>query len=200
MVGGWYLKSRCCFMAMTHEPLHLDKRNFVQWKIVDIPISFIWIIIFFNGPFAYAERSLRGWTNLIRPLLRKSKSMDMAGGWKLKFALYFMEKTHEPLHLDKWSFVHWRITNIPTSFIWIIIFFHGALEYGCISKLWGYAGTNAELLCVEFCDLVQCNICVSYLSFYCFIKVVLNIKDNNTTGDKILEVIQAHKCIYILNL
>jgi len=42
-------------MATTHEPLHLDKRSFVQWKIVDIPTSFILIIIFFNGPFEYGD-------------------------------------------------------------------------------------------------------------------------------------------------
>jgi hypothetical protein len=37
----------------TSEPLHSDKRSFVQWKIVDMSTSFIWIIIFFNGPFEY---------------------------------------------------------------------------------------------------------------------------------------------------
>jgi hypothetical protein len=41
MAGGWYLKLTFCFMVTTHEPLHLDKRSFVQWKIVDIPTSFI---------------------------------------------------------------------------------------------------------------------------------------------------------------
>jgi hypothetical protein len=40
-------------MATTHESLHLDEQTFVQWKTVDIPASFIWIIIFFNGPFEY---------------------------------------------------------------------------------------------------------------------------------------------------
>jgi hypothetical protein len=33
-----------------------------------------------------------------------------------------MEKTYDPLYLDKWSFVQWKIMDIPTSFIWIIIF------------------------------------------------------------------------------
>jgi hypothetical protein len=44
-----------CFMATTYEPLHLDKRSFVLWKIMDIPTSFIWIIIFFNAPLGYGD-------------------------------------------------------------------------------------------------------------------------------------------------
>jgi hypothetical protein len=34
-------------MATTHEPLHLNKQNFVQWKIMDMPTSVTWVIIFF---------------------------------------------------------------------------------------------------------------------------------------------------------
>jgi hypothetical protein len=65
--------------------------------------------------------------------------------------------------------------DMPTRFILIIIFFNRAFEYGGISKLWGYVGTNTKLLCAEFCNYVQCHIFVSYLSCYCFIKGVLNI-------------------------
>jgi hypothetical protein len=67
----------------------------------------------------------------------------MAGGWKFKYTFYFMKGIHETLHLDKLSFLHWKFMDIPTSFIWIIIFFDGALGYGCVSTLWGYVGTNA---------------------------------------------------------
>jgi len=59
-----------------------------------------------------------------------------------------MERTHEPLHLDVWSSVHWKIMDIPTSFIWIIIFFDGDFEYGGGSTFWGYVGTNAGPLSV----------------------------------------------------
>jgi hypothetical protein len=40
-----------------------------------------------------------------------------------------MAGTRVPLHLEKLSFVHWKITDIPKSFIWIVIFFDGAFEY-----------------------------------------------------------------------
>jgi hypothetical protein len=73
--------------------------------------------------------------------------------------------------------------NIPTGFIWIIIFLNGAFEYGNISKIWGYVGTD-EVICVEFCNFVQCHIFVNYLSCYCFIKGVLNIRDINTATEK----------------
>jgi hypothetical protein len=38
-------------METTHEPLHLDNCSFAQRKIMDIPTSFIWIIIFFDAVF-----------------------------------------------------------------------------------------------------------------------------------------------------
>jgi hypothetical protein len=41
-------------MATTHEPLHLDKWRFVQWKSLDVTATYIWTITFFGVPFAYA--------------------------------------------------------------------------------------------------------------------------------------------------
>jgi hypothetical protein len=73
----------------------------------------------------------------------------MAGGWKLKFAFCFMETAHEPLHLDKWSLVQWKITDMPTSFIWIVVSFLEAFKYGDGAKFWSYVRTDAEPLCVE---------------------------------------------------
>jgi hypothetical protein len=103
MAGGWYLKLTLRFVA-THDPLHLDKRSFLQWKIMDINTSFIWIIIFFNGTFEYGDGGifkLLSWMQnlhkskwdhnilysnrsseeelLKRPLVRESKNMNMAG-------------------------------------------------------------------------------------------------------------------------
>jgi hypothetical protein len=55
MAGVWNLKLTFGCMATTYELLHLEKRRFVQWKILGIPISFIWIIIFFNVAFEYGD-------------------------------------------------------------------------------------------------------------------------------------------------
>jgi hypothetical protein len=41
-----------------------------------------------------------------------------------------MDKTYEPLHSDKWSFVQWNIMDIPTRIIWIFFSFNEALKYG----------------------------------------------------------------------
>jgi hypothetical protein len=38
-------KLKFCCMVITHEPLHLDKQNFVQWKIVDIRTSFTGMVV-----------------------------------------------------------------------------------------------------------------------------------------------------------
>jgi hypothetical protein len=42
--------------------------------------------------------------------------MNMAGSLKLKFGFYFTELTHQLSHLDKLSFVHWKIKDVPTPF------------------------------------------------------------------------------------
>jgi hypothetical protein len=55
--------------------------------------------------------------------------------------------------------------DIPVSFIWIIISFDAVFKYGDGVKFWGYVVTNAEQLCVEFCNFVQCHIFVNYLTF-----------------------------------
>jgi hypothetical protein len=154
--------------------------------------SFIWIIIFFKGPFEYGDggifKPLRWMQNMHQstwdheilygdrpltdkqlsflPLLRKIKNTNMADGWKLKFTFYFKAITREPLHLENLSFTHWKIMYIPRSFIWIIIFFDGAFEYGGGSEFWGYVGRDTELLCAKYCNFLQCRIFVSYLSWY----------------------------------
>jgi hypothetical protein len=53
------------------------------------------------APVNVVPLNLKGEQVLIRPLKRKTKNMYMAGGRKLKFTFYFMERTHELLHLDK---------------------------------------------------------------------------------------------------
>jgi hypothetical protein len=58
-----------------------------------------------------------------------------------------METSHEMLHLDKLSLVQRKIIGIPTSFIWIIIFFCETFKYGDVAMFWGYVGINAEQLC-----------------------------------------------------
>jgi hypothetical protein len=65
--------------------------------------------------------------------------------------------------------------DTPISFIWIIILFDTVFKYGDGVKFWGYVVINAEPLCVEFCNFVQCHIFVNYLTFAVY---ELNIKNN----------------------
>jgi hypothetical protein len=162
---------------------------------------------FFNGPFEYGDGRIfkllrwmqnlhqstwdhkmlytnifRGWTSCNKITFAIIQNMNMAFGWKLKFTFYFMDSTHEPLHLDKWSLVHWKVMDIPTRFIRIVIFLTELLNMA--------AFRNCEVLCwdklhcVECCNFVKCHIFVSYLSCYCFIKGVLNITDTITAAEK----------------
>jgi hypothetical protein len=75
---------------------------------------------------------------------------------RLKLKCCNVEETHKALHLGKWSPVQWKITDVTTDFTLIIIFFDGAFEYGDSAKFWGYVEANAEPVCVEFCNFVQC--------------------------------------------
>jgi hypothetical protein len=122
--SSWYLRLTYCFMVTTHKPFNLDKQSFVQWKIVDIHASFIWIITFFNGPFEYGDDEIfkllrwmqnlhqstwdhkilyaaqifRGWTTFNKSTFARIQNMNMADSWKLKFTFYFMERSYELLH------------------------------------------------------------------------------------------------------
>jgi hypothetical protein len=124
-LGPWNLYADMFSEETTHEPLHLDKRSMVHWKII-----FVWIIIFFNRSFeygnggifrlvrwmqnmhqltcdhiiGYADISSEDEKRLLRPLTRKTKNMTMAGSWLFKFTFYyFVEITHEPLlFIVKW--------------------------------------------------------------------------------------------------
>jgi hypothetical protein len=98
----------------------LRQTKLVKWNIMDIPTSFIGIIIFFNGTseygdvgifklltwiqnlhqstwdheVLYADISSKDKQLLIRSLLRKTKNSNMEGLRMLKFT-YFMERIHE---------------------------------------------------------------------------------------------------------
>jgi hypothetical protein len=54
--------------------------------------------------------------------------------------------------------------DIPTSSIWIVILFDAVFKYDDGAKFWGYVVINAEPLCVEFCNFVQCHFFVNYLT------------------------------------
>jgi hypothetical protein len=54
----------------------------------------------------YTDRSSKDEQLLIRPILSKTKNTNMAAVWMLKFIIWFVEKTHEPLRLDKWTLVY----------------------------------------------------------------------------------------------
>jgi hypothetical protein len=79
-----------------------------------------------------------------------------------------------------------EVLYIERSWIYLQVLFESLFsvtklfQHG-VSKFCGYVGTNA---CVEFCNFVQCHICVSYVSDYYFIKGVLNIRYTNTAVKK----------------
>jgi hypothetical protein len=82
MAGGWYLKLTYCFMETTSKPLHLDKPSFAQWKIEDIPTSFMWVIIFFNRPFEYGDdgiSKLLRWMQNVHQSTRDHKICMLTG-------------------------------------------------------------------------------------------------------------------------
>jgi hypothetical protein len=86
--------------------------------------------------------------------------------------------------------------DITISFIWIIILFDAVFKYDDGAKFWGYVRINAEPLCVEFCNFVQCHIFVNYLTFA---TNELNIKYNKTATSRntTINFVHADYCIKI---
>jgi hypothetical protein len=54
----------------------------------------------------------------------------------------------------------------PINIYLNIFFFEEAFKYGNSAKTWGDVRTNAEPLCVELCNFVQCYIFVNCLIYY----------------------------------
>jgi hypothetical protein len=53
----------------------------------------------------YTDRSSKDEQLLMRLFLSKTKNTNMAAVWILKSIFCFVETTHEPLHLDKWTLI-----------------------------------------------------------------------------------------------
>jgi hypothetical protein len=82
------------------------------------------------GPWNFeCQQIFKAWTAFTLLTFVKNKNTNMKGGWNLQH-ICFVETNHEQLHSDKQSFVQWQIMDIPTIFIWIIVFLDGTLEYG----------------------------------------------------------------------
>jgi hypothetical protein len=105
---------------------------------MDVPTSFICIIAFFNGCFEYGDGG-------IFKLLRWMQNLHQS------------TCDHEILSADG-SLEDEQLLMRPLLRP-KLCFLVGAFEYGGISKLSGYVGTNAELLCVEFCNFGQSYTC-----------------------------------------
>jgi hypothetical protein len=85
----------------------------------------MWPGILYDDGFLKDERLL------ISFFCENPKNTNEVGGWKLKFVFCFTETTHEPFYLlDKWRLVEWKIVDIPTSFVWIIVLFNEVFQYG----------------------------------------------------------------------
>jgi hypothetical protein len=125
MAGHWTLKFTFFFYGDNSWTVAFRQAKFGILKIVDIHTSFI-LIIFFDGAFEYDDGGifkLLKWMQKLHQstwdhemlyadrsseeeqLLKKPKNRNMAGFWMLKFTFHFRKTIHEPLHLDKWSFV-----------------------------------------------------------------------------------------------
>jgi hypothetical protein len=55
-----------------------------------------------------------------------------------------------------------KVHGHASKLIWIIILFDEAFKFGIGAKSGGYVVTNAEPLCVEFCNFVHCYIFVNF--------------------------------------
>jgi hypothetical protein len=78
----------------------------------------------------YANRCTVNEQLLMTQLVWKARTTNMAGVWNLKFSFCFMERTLQSLHLDKRRFGAMKHRGHTYKFIWIIIFFNEAFEYG----------------------------------------------------------------------
>jgi hypothetical protein len=122
-------------------PVTMEVRNVVFWEI------------------------LKGWTTFDKTIFVRNEKYKHEGQLKVKIhvLLYGDDSWNVIFRQMKFSAV--KVMDITTSFIWIIALFDKAFNCADGVKFWGYVGTNAEPLCVEFSNFVQCHMAVNYLTF-----------------------------------
>jgi hypothetical protein len=75
-----------------------------------------------------------------------------------------METTNEPLHLHKWGLVQQKVIDKSTSFVLITVLLSEVFNCGNGARFWGYVRTNTEPLFAEFCNSVQSQNFLNYLT------------------------------------
>jgi hypothetical protein len=103
----------------------------------------------------YAVRYSKVEQYSVRLLFVKSQKYEPGEQSKITINVLLYGDNLWTIALHKWSSVQWKIMDISTSFIWIVIIFDEAFKYGVGAKFGSYVGTNADPVCVEFCNLVQ---------------------------------------------
>jgi hypothetical protein len=151
------------------------RRNLVQWKIVDMPTIFFWMIVSFIrtfwvwrwwdfqttevnaklapghvGPYNFAcGQVFRGWTTFNKITFARIQKCERAVRLKVKIHGLFWGENSWTIALRHTKLcTTLKIVDMPTGFIWVIISFDRHFEYSGISYFWGYVETDAGLLCL----------------------------------------------------
>jgi hypothetical protein len=136
----------------------------------------------------YADTSLEDEQLLIRPLLRESKNINMAGGSKLKFTFYFIQRTHKPLHLSQIKFYTLKDNGHTYKFYFNHPFINGTFEY---SVFWNFEVMLGQTLnyFVQYC-VILCSVIYLYdIYLVIVLSNVIWLLEYQHDPQKILEVI-----------
>jgi hypothetical protein len=185
MADGLYFKLIFCSMKTTNQPLLLDKQSFMRWKILDRPTSIIWIVIF-NCPFEYGDgvickllkwmqnlrqstwehnflcwQIFRGWTTFNETTYARIQKYEHGGQLKIKINILFYGDNSWTVALQQINFFRLKDCSYNYKFYSNHYFLWASFWIWRYFVIWGYIGTNGELICVEFCNFVQCHVFVS---------------------------------------
>jgi hypothetical protein len=130
----------------------------------------------------YAVKSSKDGQPLIRPLLREKKSTNIAVGRKFKFIIRFYGDNAWTVALGQIKFCPVKIMDMHTGFIWI-----GLCKQTCLIRI------KFEITVFIWHD--NSIILKPQFHFMCFIEVVLNIIDTNTTAEK-YSMLYINLCIF----
>jgi hypothetical protein len=177
-------------MKTTNQPLLLDKQSFMRWKILDRPTSIIWIVILtallimamvwfancWSECKTYASQRgsiillcwqiFRGWTTFNEITSARIQKYEHGGQSKVKSNILFYGENSWTVALQQIKVCRLKDCSYNYKFHFNHYFLWESFWIWRYFEIWGYIGTNGELICVEFCNFVQCHVFVSCLSFY----------------------------------
>jgi hypothetical protein len=154
---------RICNLKITSAPC-IKSSSFNHFRTTDVQTSEVDVK---HAPCHFVcWQTSKGWTAFNQTIFVREKSKyDRGGRLKAKIQIFVCEGNSWTVVLIQLSLAHWKVTNIPTGFISIIILVDEVVNVAMMRNFEVMLGQTLNHS-VEFCNFVQCHVFINHLTCY----------------------------------